>query len=107
MSCHIPVETMKPTMKDLNRYVINPYATHWRDIGFELDLDCNKIDVIEANFSECEKRLYEVLKAWLQLNENTSWKALEVAIINAKRLKSGGNPIVCMDGKDVLRRAYD
>lgn len=63
-------------MKELNRYVINQYAMYWKDIGFELDLKWSKIDVIETNHSECEKRLYEVLKAWLQIDENISWKAL-------------------------------
>ena len=90
-------------MKDLNRYVINKYAMYWRDIGFELDLEHSKIDIIETNYSECEKRFYEVLKAWLQLDKNISWKALEVAIMNAKILKGGGNLIDYVDGKDVLR----
>ena len=97
------IETVKPTMKDLNRYVINKFAIYWRDIGFELDLECSKIDNIQANCNECEECLYEVLKAWLQLDKNVSWNALVVAIINARRLKSGKDPIDCVDGKDVLR----
>ena len=90
-------------MKELNRYVVNQYAIYWRDIGFELDLRCSKIDSIEANCLECEKRLYEVLKAWLQLDDDTTWKLLEVAIINAKRIKIGENPVDYVKGKDVLK----
>ena len=101
MSILCPTESKTPTMKELNRYVVNKYAIYWKDIGFELDLECNKIDNIKANYLKCEERLYEVLKAWLELNDNTTWKRLEVAIINAKRVKSGMDPIDDVNGKAV------
>lgn len=94
-----PIENKRPTMKELNRYVVNQYAIYWRDIGFELDLKCSKIDNIKANCFECEDRLYEVLKAWLQVKDHATWKTLEVAIINVKRLKSGAHPVDYVEGK--------
>ena len=97
-----PIETKRPTMKELNRYVVNQYAIYWRDIGFELDLECSKIDNIKANCFECEGRLYEVLKAWLQVKDHATWKTLEVAIINVKRLKSGADLVDSVEGKNVL-----
>ena len=96
-----PIETKRPTMKELNRYVVNQYAAYWRDIGFELDLECSKIDNIKANYFKCEECLYEVLKAWLQLKDDATWKTLEIAIVNAKRIKSGMNPIDDVNGKAV------
>ena len=98
-----PIETKRPTMKELYRYVVNQYAIYWRDIGFELDLKCSKIDNIKANSFECEDRLYEVLKAWLEVKEDhATWKTLEVAIINVKRLKSGADPVDSVEGKGML-----
>ena len=99
MSCL--VETKRPTMKELNRYVVNQYAVYWRDIAFELDLKCSKIDNIKANCFECEDRLYEALKAWLQIKDDATWKILEDAIIYVKRLKSGADPVDYVEGQDV------
>ena len=92
-----------PSMKELNRYVVPQYAVFWRDIALELELDYEKVDDIEASFSRNEKCLLDVLKVWLDSNNDTTWEALELAVINVKRMKSGLNPIdeVDSDGKNV------
>ena len=92
---------LKPTMKDFNRYVKNQYAVFWNNIAFELDLEYTTIDDIKNKFIDCETCLYEVFKAWLKSSGNTTWKVLEIAIINAKRLKDGLDPIDDLDGKKV------
>ena len=88
-------------MKDINTYVKSQYAVFWRDLAFELDLEYTTIDDIENRFTDCETCLYEVVNAWLESNNNTTWKVLEMAIINAKRLKDGLDPIEDLDGKEV------
>ena len=92
---------VKPTMREFNRYVKNQYAVFWKDIAFELELKYKAVDDIEQGFTDCEKRLYEVFKAWLESSNNTTWKVLEIAIINAKRLKEGLDLIDDLDGKKV------
>ena len=88
-------------MKDINRYVKSQYAVFWKDIAFELDLEYTTIDDIENKFTFCETRLYEVVKAWLESNDDTTWKVLEMAIINAKRIKDGLDLIEDLVGKEV------
>ena len=50
---------------------------------------------------ECEDHLYEALKAWLQIKDDATWKILEDAIINVKRLKSGADLVDYVEGQDV------
>ena len=97
----LSIGAQKPTMKDINRYVKSQHAVFWRDIAFELDLEYATIDDIENRFTNCETYLHEVVKAWLVSNNDTTWKVLEMAIINAKRLKDGLDPIEDLDGKKV------
>ena len=92
------LEALKPTMKELRRHVIvDQYAVFWRDIAFELDLDCNVIDDIEEKYPDCKDCFYHVLKIWLK--SNVTWKALEIAIINAKNVKDELDLIDDLDGK--------
>ena len=90
-------------MKEINRYVKSQYAVFWSDIAYELELECDIINGIEKEFADCEKRLCEVANVWLKLSINTTWRVLEMAIINAKRLKDGLDPIEDLDGKKVYK----
>ena len=95
------VGTQKPTMKEVNRYVKSQHAVFWNDIAYELDLEYDTIDGIEKNVNDCEKSLCEVVNVWLKSNNNPTWKVLEIAIINAKRLKDGLDLIEDLVGKEV------
>ena len=36
-------------MRDLNRYVINKHADHWKDIGLELELELDTLNIISKD----------------------------------------------------------
>ena len=81
-------------MIDLHRCVIEAHAPHWRDIGIELKLEINVLDIISSdnpfNCTACFKR---TLDKWLKSNPNASWDALEVGITNVRRAKLGLEPV--------------
>ena len=93
-------ETEKPTMKDLNRYVTRKYASDWLDIGIELELDLDVLNIIESdNPQKCVACLRNTLDKWLKFNTDATWKTLEIAITNVNRSKLGMNPVGDVYGK--------
>ena len=91
--------TLKPTIKEINTYVKNQYAVFWKDIAIELEMHYGKVEDIEKKCYDNETRICTVLYTWLDTSCNVSWKALEVAIINAQRIQEGLDPIEDLDGK--------
>ena len=94
-------------MKDLNRYVIRKYASDWSDIGIELGLELNVLDIIEKDHPLRSVTCFQKsLDKWLKLNTNdATWRTLEVALTNVSRGKVGLNPVDDVYGKDVLHIA--
>ena len=80
-------------MRDLNRYV-KKYAADWKDVGLELGLQHGTLKVVKQNnLLQAEDCLREVLDKWLQLNRNTTWRTLEVALTNVSRQQLGLDPV--------------
>ena len=82
-------------MKDLNRYVVRKHATDWYDIGIELDLELDVLDIIKENNPKNIVTCFQkTLDKWLKLNsENATWKKLEVALTNVSRTNLGLDPV--------------
>ena len=93
--------SLKPTIEDIDKYVIRQHAVCWRDIALELELEYKKIRDIGNNFDDCERCFSEVAKTWLESSNDTTWRVLEIAIINGKRLKDGLKTIKDLDGKNL------
>jgi len=94
-------------MRDLNRYVIKKCATDWKDIGLELGLQHSTLKVVKHNNPlQVEDCLEEVLDKWLQLNRNTTWRTLEVALTNVSRQKLGLDPVDDVYGSKKLCYNY-
>ena len=74
-------------MKNLNRYVTMRYATNWYDIGLELDLELDVLEIIKKDNPQQSVTCFrKTLDKQLKLNgDNATWKALEVAITNVHR----------------------
>ena len=90
-------------MKNLNRYVITKYATDWHNVGIELGVDLDVLNVIKQDNPQQSKACFQQsLQQWLQLNtDNATWSALEVALTNVNRAKLGLDPVDSVYGKDV------
>ena len=95
-----PIEDDTPTMRDLNRYVTNKYATDWKVIGIELDLSFDELDDIEKGHLECVACFRQTLDKWLKSAPNATWKTLEIAITNVIRQRIGLNPVDFALGKE-------
>ena len=88
-------ENERPTMKDLNRYVTKKYATDWYDIGIELGLELDVLDIIENDHPLRGKTCFQkTLDKWLKLNTNdATWRSLEVALTNVNRANLKLDPV--------------
>ena len=78
-------------MRDLNRYVTRKYATEWYNIGIELGLELDVLDIIQKDNPQQSITCFQkTLAIWLQLNtDDATWRMLEVALTN---VKYGGYP---------------
>jgi len=95
----ILLENSTPTMRDLNRYVTKKYAAYWYDIGLELGLEVDFLDVIEKDFpQQCAICFRKVLNDWLKTTTPT-WNELEVALTNVRRQQLGLPPVDDEDGE--------
>ena len=94
-------EDTTPSERDLNRYVINKHSVDWREIGLELGLQGEQLNIIGIDFTQCAKCLQKTLEAWLNIGDGATWKALEVAVTNVNRAKNGLNPVDDVFGKDM------
>ena len=94
-------------MKDLNRYITRKYASDWLDIGIELELDLDVLNIIESdNPQKCVACLRNTLDKWLKLNTDATWKTLEIAITNVNRSKLEMNPVGDVYGKMCMHYKY-
>ena len=82
-------------MEDLNRYVTIKYATQWYDIGIELGLRFDLLDIIKRNNPLKSTICFQkTIDKWLELNsENATWKKLEFALTNVNRTNLGLDPV--------------
>lgn len=82
-------------MKDLNRYVASKYAHDWHDIGIELGLEFDILNIIGKDHHQQSVTCFQkTLDRWLKLNsDDATWKALEIALTNVNRIKLGLEPV--------------
>ena len=97
-------------MKYLNRYVTRKYATDWYDIGIELGLELDVLDIIKKDNPQDGVTCFQKsLDKWLKLNtDGATWKELEVALTNVNRANLGLDPVDDVYGKEVycINRLY-
>ena len=95
-------------MKNLNRYVTKKYTTDWYDIGIELGLELDVLDIIKKdNPQQSVPCFQKTLDKWLKLNTDAAtWKTLEIALTNVNRANIGLDPVDDVYGKDVLRELH-
>lgn len=69
---------MALTLKELRTFLYD-VRLKWYDIGLELEIDDNDLDVIKSvNNNDPSKCLVELIKVWLKLEP--TWKALAEAL---------------------------
>jgi len=89
-------------MKDLNRYVVSKYATEWKDIGIELDVDIDELNIIEKDHPGQSKTCFQkTLEKWLKGTPNATWRTMEVALTNVRCQQAGFDPVDDVYGEGV------
>ena len=58
-----------------------------------MGLDLDILEIIAKDNERIEDCLQEVLNKWLKLTPNATWRTLEVALTNVRRLQLGLNPV--------------
>ena len=61
-------------------------SAKWYQLGLQLKVKIGRLESIRVQFSDPERQLLELLKAWLTTSDNTTWKILT----NALRSQSVG-----------------
>ena len=75
----------RPELKDVNNYVVIKCATKWKQLGENLNIDEDLLNIIDKdNPNNCENCCSKVLSLWLDLNPNASWGILLDAVDKAK-----------------------
>ena len=55
-------------------------SAQWYQLGLLLKVKIGRLDSIQAQFSDPERQLLEMLKTWLTTSDNTTWKTLTEAL---------------------------
>ena len=84
-------------MRNLNKYYIRKYASDWYDIGLELGLELDVLNIIGNDYHQQSLLCFQkTLDKWLS-SDDATWKTLEVALTNVNRIKLGLDPIDTTD----------
>ena len=70
-------------MKDIEDHVVATVATQWRQLGNQLNVNQNSLDVLQHDYpNNCKECCSRMLADWLDQNthENTTWEILIDAI---------------------------
>jgi len=71
----------KPQFKDLENYVVIKYATTWKQLGKNLNINEDLLNIIEKdNPLSCENCCSKMLSDWLDLTPEASWGMLFDAV---------------------------
>ena len=72
----------KLTLDDLGGVLeeVVDVSAQWYQLGLQLKVKIGRLESIQAQFSEPERQLLEMLKTWLTTSDNASWKALTAAL---------------------------
>ena len=77
------IESRRPTLRDVYRYVVPQYAHKWRLLGAELCFDQAELDIIFSNFrNDSEECCRNLLSRWLNKNSDATWDQLLISIDN-------------------------
>ena len=79
------VGNKRPELKDIEDHVVIKCATIWKQLGKNLNIDDNLLNIIEKdNAHNCVNCCSKVLHEWLDTNPNASWKILLDAVNKAQ-----------------------
>ena len=76
--CVVPSSKIK--LKDARNFLVPKHAVLWKDIGINLDLSVEALNIIERDYRYQEDCCREMLTKWLQVDLNASLEKLNSAL---------------------------
>lgn len=71
----------KPQLKDVNNTVVIKCAANWKQLGINLNVSGDILNIIETNNpNDCESCCSEMLRTWLDSTPNATWGILLDAV---------------------------
>ena len=64
----------------MNRLFIKKYAIKWRNIGLELNIASEALEIVNVDYPKVQERCQAMLKEWLQTDLESSWEKLLYAV---------------------------
>ena len=75
------IETKRPELRDLCKYVLPLYAAHWQKIGVFLDIKLEQFKLIKFdNLADAKLCCHDMFIKWLQGTDNVTWEKMFGAI---------------------------
>ena len=62
-----------PRLRDL---VVELKSVDWHELGIQLGVPIDRLDKIDEDYKDCDRKLSEVLKYWLNNDINPSWNTI-------------------------------
>ena len=73
----------RPEIKDIQNHVVPKWASKWRQLGTQLNIDQHLMNIIECNHpSDCESCCSKMFSKWLDSNPVACWEDITNAIEN-------------------------
>ena len=99
---------LKPTALYLSRLCFIKFATKWSNIGLELDIDSEVLDIIDADYkNDVQKCCSIMLRKWLDSDPEASWGKLFDAVENAKRHYDNDSDETIKPGIDLVENVIN
>ena len=70
----------KPKIEDLQNHVVPKWASKWKQLGKQLNIDEHLMDIIDCDHpNDCETCCNEMFFEWLDCNPFASWEDIITA----------------------------
>ena len=93
-----------PKMSELHDHVMDAVASHWLDLGIELDSQFDKLEIIERDHHrDLKECCTAMLKHWLDVDKTVSWDKL-IAALKRMQHNALAEKIKAMTSKGGVRR---
>ncbi|XP_065916596.1 uncharacterized protein [Dysidea avara] len=92
----------RPVLADINKYLVPWWASKWKQLGAQLNIGENKMDIIEYNNPhDCERCCSKMLNDWLNDTLDATWDHLTIAVDKLPSLD-----VTVQEAFSVLRDRY-
>ena len=76
------LDNKKIEISELHRSIVPKYAARWKDLGIQLKIPENHLDIIEADNKKSQECCKAMLQKWMEITPDVTWNMLQKAISN-------------------------